>query len=85
MLLDIEEAGERLGISRSQMFRVLGAGQLRSVKIGRLRRIPVAALREYVAQLEAQAADDASIPRRPERPTVAERNSGSRFAKRGTP
>ena len=49
VLLTVEEAAERLGIGRSNMYRLLATGQVRSIRIGRLRRIPVEALDHYVA------------------------------------
>lgn len=49
VLRTVEEAAERLGIGRSNMYRLLATGQVRSIRIGRLRRIPVEALDHYVA------------------------------------
>ncbi len=56
LLLTPEAAAERLTIGRSQMYELLKTGAVASVKIGRLRRIPVAALEEYVSSLRALAA-----------------------------
>jgi len=50
LLLPVEEAARRLSIGRSLMYELLGAGEIRSVRIGRLRRVPVTALDEYVSQ-----------------------------------
>jgi excisionase family DNA binding protein len=55
LLLTPEEAAEVLGIGRSKVFELLAAGRLRSVKIGRSRRIAAATLTEFVASLEAEA------------------------------
>ena len=52
LLLTPEEAANRLGVSRTKVFRLIGTKRLRSVKIGRLRRISLAALDEFVAETE---------------------------------
>jgi excisionase family DNA binding protein len=54
VVLTIEEAAERLGIGRTTMYALVMSGQVRSVTIGRLRRVPVQCLDEYVADLLAQ-------------------------------
>ncbi|MEU7807892.1 excisionase family DNA-binding protein [Micromonospora chalcea] len=51
LLYTVEEAAKELRIGRTQMFALLGSGRVRSVKIGRSRRIPRAALDAYVAEL----------------------------------
>lgn len=51
-LLDPVQTAHELGISRSTVFELLKTGELRSVQIGRLRRIPAAAIDDYVASLE---------------------------------
>ncbi len=54
-LMHTPEGGARqLGISRAQMFTLLAAGEIESVKIGRLRRIPHTALIAYVERLQAE-------------------------------
>lgn len=53
LLLRPEEAAAALGVSRSTVFELLAAGDLRSVQIGRARRIPRAALADFVSRLEA--------------------------------
>ncbi len=55
LLLRIEEAAKRLGIGRSLMYRLVLSGQVQSVPLGRLRRIPSEALREYVERLRVEA------------------------------
>jgi excisionase family DNA binding protein len=55
LLLRIEEAAKRLGIGRSLMYRLVLSGEVQSVPLGRLRRIPVEALREYVERLRVEA------------------------------
>jgi excisionase family DNA binding protein len=53
LLLTPEEAAERLAISRTQLYALIKAKRIRSVKIGKARRISVAALEDFVAQSEA--------------------------------
>ena len=58
-------AGERLGVGRTQIYDLMRRGELLSVHIGRLRRIPLAALQRYVAELTAAAeAEEATVERR---------------------
>lgn len=47
--LTVEEAARRLGVGRTTMYALLAAGEIPSVTIGRLRRIPAEALSDYVA------------------------------------
>ncbi len=44
-------AADALKVSRWQLYRLLRMGKLRSVKIGKLRRIPLTALEAYVEGL----------------------------------
>jgi excisionase family DNA binding protein len=65
LLLTPEEAGERLGVGRTQIYDLMRRGELLSVHIGRLRRIPVAALQRYVEELTAAAeAGEAAVEQR---------------------
>ncbi len=50
-LLTAEEVAETLHIGRTRVYELLYAGEIRSVKIGRLRRVPVDAVRDYIAAL----------------------------------
>lgn len=52
-LLSVEEAARRLGIGRTVCYRLISAGDLESVTVGRLRRVPADAIPEYVARLRA--------------------------------
>jgi excisionase family DNA binding protein len=54
-LFRIKDAQQALGLSRSVVFELLRSGRLRSVKQGRTRLIPRAALDEYVKLLETEA------------------------------
>jgi excisionase family DNA binding protein len=51
LLLTVPEAAEALAISRSKLYELIAAGLIRSVRIDGSRRVPVEALRTYVAQL----------------------------------
>ncbi|MBN9101137.1 MAG: excisionase family DNA-binding protein [Pseudonocardia sp.] len=51
LVLTVEEAAERLRIGRTLMYALVAAGEVESVRIGRLRRIPTDALDAYVSTL----------------------------------
>jgi excisionase family DNA binding protein len=53
LFVDVWEAARRLGVSRSLVYELVADGRLRSVKIGRLRRVPVEALVEFARSLDA--------------------------------
>jgi excisionase family DNA binding protein len=48
-LLSVDEAARRLGIGRTKIYDVIGAGPLRSVKVGRRRLIPEGAIADFIA------------------------------------
>jgi len=50
LLLTLDEVFETLQISRSKGFQMISAGILPSIKIGRLRRVPVDTLRAWIQQ-----------------------------------
>ena len=54
LLLTVPEASVVLGLSRSVMYELMDAGEIRSVKIGRARRVPFVALEEFVAHRLAE-------------------------------
>lgn len=51
VVLTIEEAAQRLGIGRTTMYALVMSGEIRSVTIGRLRRVPAQCIDEYVTTL----------------------------------
>jgi excisionase family DNA binding protein len=51
LLLTPEEAAEVLGLSRCTVYDLIRLRAIVSVKIGRARRIPAAAVRQYVERL----------------------------------
>ena len=59
VLLSPDQAADALGCGRTQVYALLATNQLRSVKIGRLRRIPTAEVHRYVENLLAEVGDQA--------------------------
>jgi excisionase family DNA binding protein len=55
-LLTVQEAADRLRVSRWSVYNLIRDGQLRTVKIGRRRLVTPAALAECVARLGEDAA-----------------------------
>ncbi|MFF7641498.1 excisionase family DNA-binding protein [Streptomyces canus] len=53
VLLKVEEAARRLRIGRTTCYALIRSGELESVPVGRLRRVPVDAPAAYVARLRA--------------------------------
>jgi excisionase family DNA binding protein len=48
MLLTVSEAAQRLDIGRSLLYDLLADGQVESIRVGRLRRVPTEALAIYI-------------------------------------
>jgi excisionase family DNA binding protein len=61
LLLTPVEAASALSISRSKFYELLAAGRVRSVRIDGCRRIPVAALRAYVDDLNSATESDGTL------------------------
>ena len=55
VLYRVDEAADALRLSRSALYELIRSGRLRTVKAGRRRLVPVAALAEYVRSLERAA------------------------------
>lgn len=53
-LLTVEQFADRIAVSRATAYRLVGTGELRSLKVGRCRRIPAEAVEEFVARLAAE-------------------------------
>ena len=51
VLLTVSEAADRLSLGRSKVYELMAAGHLRSVTIGRSRRVPADALNDFVISL----------------------------------
>jgi excisionase family DNA binding protein len=58
LLLTPAEAAAALRVGRSTLFELLRTGDVESVKIGHLRRVPVQALERYVARLRESPAGE---------------------------
>ena len=54
-LVSVEATSQVLGVGRTQVFALLRAREINSVKIGTRRLIPVAAIDEYVARLREES------------------------------
>lgn len=50
-----EQAAKDLSISRATTYKLIKSGELESVKIGRSRRVPDAAIANYIGRLRAEA------------------------------
>lgn len=59
LMLTIPEAARRLSIGRSFIYRLIVAGELETVQLGRLRRVPFDCLIEYVDRLRREQNPDA--------------------------
>jgi excisionase family DNA binding protein len=51
LLLTVEQAAKRLGIGRTTCYALVSSGEIESVPVGRLRRIPAECLSDYVNRL----------------------------------
>src|SRR4051812_13220455 len=54
ILLSVNEAAAALGIGRTLMYELLGSGQVESVFVGRLHRVPAEALAAFVEKLRSE-------------------------------
>ena len=52
-VFNVMEAAAILGIGRSKLYELMASGQIRTIHIGRLRKIPVAAIDEFLATRES--------------------------------
>ncbi|MFI1189045.1 helix-turn-helix domain-containing protein [Streptomyces californicus] len=48
--LTVEEAARRLGIGRTKLYEYVSTGEIASVKIGSLRRIPAEAVNDFLTR-----------------------------------
>jgi excisionase family DNA binding protein len=61
LLLTVDEAAERLSMSRTRLYGLLGRHIIFSIKEGRARLVPVAELERYVARRVAEAAEQVGM------------------------
>jgi excisionase family DNA binding protein len=54
-LYEVRDVMRMLRLSKTVIYELIRSGRLRSVKQGRARRIPAAAIRDYIALLEREA------------------------------
>jgi excisionase family DNA binding protein len=62
-LLTVEEAANELRLGRTRTYELVAAGIIRSVKVGRSRRVPATEIARYVERLLAEQAGDDADPR----------------------
>ena len=55
--VSVEEAGVRLGVSRSMVWKLVNSGTLRSVRAGKRRLVPISAINEFLGDGEGSADD----------------------------
>ncbi|MDQ6848152.1 MAG: excisionase family DNA-binding protein [Candidatus Dormibacteraeota bacterium] len=54
-MLTVTQAAEALGCRRSLLYRLLSTGEIRSISVGRLRRIPREAVDDFVRRKLSEA------------------------------
>ena len=54
VLLTPEQAADAIGIGRTTLYALIKSGDLQSIKVGRLRRVPEAAVNRYIERLMAE-------------------------------
>jgi len=55
LLLSVVEAAQRLGIGRTLMYELLGSGQIGSMHVGRLHKVPADALTAFIERQRSTA------------------------------
>ncbi|HEY8722142.1 helix-turn-helix domain-containing protein [Pengzhenrongella sp.] len=69
LLLTVPEAAHRLGIGRSFMYQLIAAGEIETIRIGRLRKIAPRAVEAFVERrnpsAETTVADQTDLDRSP--------------------
>ena len=58
LLLTVDRAARRLGMSRGAIYPLVLSGDIPSIKIGRARRIPIAQLEAWVARQVSEQVPD---------------------------
>jgi excisionase family DNA binding protein len=51
LVMDVPEAAARIGLSESKVKRLIAAGEIASISMGRRRKVPVAAVEDYLRRL----------------------------------
>jgi excisionase family DNA binding protein len=52
VLLKIPEVMERLAVGQTKVYELMSSGELRSVRVGRSRRVPSDELERFIAELD---------------------------------
>ena len=52
VLLKIPDVMERLAVGQTKVYELMSSGELRSVKVGRSRRVPSDELERFIAELD---------------------------------
>lgn len=60
VMLTVEEAAERLNVGRTTMFKLIRRGDVETIQIGRLRRVPVSSIQNYAARLVHESTANAA-------------------------
>lgn len=60
LLFTPEETADRIRLGRTKTFELIRTGQIESVQIGRLRRVPADAIDSFVARLRAEQGEAAA-------------------------
>ena len=53
IVFTVEEAAKRLGVGRTLVYALVRSGDIESIRIGRLRRIPCDALDDFVSRMRS--------------------------------
>ncbi len=59
LLLTVDEAAAAMSLGRTLLYRLVMRGEIISIKVGRTRRVPIWALREYVRRQMAASVEEA--------------------------
>lgn len=62
VLLTVEEAARRLRIGRTVCYRLISSGELESITVGTLRRVPADAIPEFVSRRRKAARATLAAP-----------------------
>ena len=57
-LLTVEEAAGRLALGRTTVYELIARHELKTIKIGRSRRVPESALEQWIAQQVQEQEND---------------------------
>lgn len=57
LLLSVDEASRQLGVGRSSVYRLIAAGCIPTIRIGRRQLIPTTAIESFVVQQGANDTD----------------------------